>query len=421
MSLPAPVHFATKLPPFRLACGVQLRHHHAHGWAWGPDTEALAPLAVPPATAGQVVSRDAAALDAVPDVAKTPVRLDPSVPTVLLVHALTGDAVPGGPDGEGWWGPLIGPGKPLDPTCMRLLCFNLLGSCYGSHGPADHGFPTRAALPPAKTPIRAAWQLPDTFPAPLSAWDQARAQWLALHALGIAHLAGVMGGSVGGFVAFGITALHPGRVGSLVALATDTRSTPWTLGFNHLGRQALVRNPGPVGLSLARQVAHLSYRANPGLFERQGRGTLTGDPTDPRQPRRVQTYLQHHGHKLTTRYDWRSYLAMIDAMDRFDLEAPPAPDSPERWNPSGPWGLDRLHAHAAPIHLVALSTDQLYPPERLAELATELSARPAPVHHHLIDNPHGHDAFLMDWPALEAIVRAVDLHLPAPGGEGRAP
>ena len=74
--------------------------------------------------------------------------LSPAVPTVLLVHALTGDARAGGPDG--WWEPLIGPGRVLDPRHVRLLCFNLLGSCYGSSGPVDADFPRAPDGTPAR-------------------------------------------------------------------------------------------------------------------------------------------------------------------------------------------------------------------------------------------------------------------------------
>lgn len=63
-----------------------------------------------------------------------------NIPTVLLVHALTGSAEAGGPDG--WWAPLLGPGRAIDPAHYRILCFNNLGSCYGSSGPGVVGFPT---------------------------------------------------------------------------------------------------------------------------------------------------------------------------------------------------------------------------------------------------------------------------------------
>ena len=51
---------------------------------------------------------------------------------ILVFHALTGNA-----DVDGWWGPLLGPGKALDTTRHAVVAANLLGSCYGSSGPAE--------------------------------------------------------------------------------------------------------------------------------------------------------------------------------------------------------------------------------------------------------------------------------------------
>jgi homoserine O-acetyltransferase len=59
---------------------------------------------------------------------------------MLIFHALTGSA-----EVEAWWGPLVGPGRPLDTARHAIVSANLLGSCYGSTGPRewslDHGDP----------------------------------------------------------------------------------------------------------------------------------------------------------------------------------------------------------------------------------------------------------------------------------------
>jgi len=64
---------------------------------------------------------------------------------ILICHALTGNAHAGSfyhDDGtldgvEGWWDPLIGPGRALDTDRYFVVCSNLLGSCYGSTGPTS--------------------------------------------------------------------------------------------------------------------------------------------------------------------------------------------------------------------------------------------------------------------------------------------
>jgi homoserine O-acetyltransferase len=51
---------------------------------------------------------------------------------VLVCHALTGSA-----DVDRWWGPLLGPGRALDPDRDFVVCSNVLGSCYGTTGPTS--------------------------------------------------------------------------------------------------------------------------------------------------------------------------------------------------------------------------------------------------------------------------------------------
>src|SRR5690606_32959200 len=61
---------------------------------------------------------------------------------VYIAHALTGDSHACGPAGAGhptpgWWNPLIGPGKPIDPERHFIVCANVVGGCQGSTGPAS--------------------------------------------------------------------------------------------------------------------------------------------------------------------------------------------------------------------------------------------------------------------------------------------
>jgi homoserine O-acetyltransferase len=346
-----PSGFVLELPPLRLESGGLLTGHRVRGTALGPV----------------------------------------EAPVVLLVHALTGDARAAGADG--WWGPLIGPGRPLDPSRHRLLCFNNLGSCYGSSGPTQAGFPE----------------------GPLTTWDQARSLLLALDALGVAEVALVAGGSLGGMIALCLAALAPERFARLLCLAAAESSSSWVAGFNHLQREA-IRLAGPErGLGLARQIAMLSYRAEEGLDEQQLRPP--GAPLE--EPQRVRSYLGHQGDKLCARFDARSYLALLDAMDQHDLaRPPPAPSPAERWRHGpgerGAWGVARIRASAL---LVGIDSDQLFFPAQLRRLAYRLRCRGVAAELALLRSPHGHDAFLLEWEQLAALVRRA-LALPA---HGRAP
>src|SRR6476620_11065675 len=59
---------------------------------------------------------------------------------ILVCHALTGDQhvnnvhpVTGKP---GWWGTMVGQGRPLDPGNYFSICSNVIGGGMGSTGPA---------------------------------------------------------------------------------------------------------------------------------------------------------------------------------------------------------------------------------------------------------------------------------------------
>jgi homoserine O-acetyltransferase len=432
----APTWFELVLPPLALEAGATVERHVVRGWHWGPaeDAAALAAATIPvdPARRWQVTARSTGELAALarrqPRGAVAGAGLAATIPTVLVVHALTGDAGAGGDDG--WWAPLIGPGRAIDPTQVRVLCLNLLGSCYGTSGPGDGGFPRLADDGHAAelTPARGGFAIPAVdLPATITTWDQARSITAALDRLGIERVEAVLGGSLGGMVALALAALDPDRYARLVPIAATAAASPWILAWNHVGRQAILADPGfPTdahrGLELARQLAMITYRAEPGLAQTQGRAQASA-AWSSRSRYRIQTYLEHQGAKLRGRFDARAYLALIGAMDHHDLaRAPAAPGPDERWparvapppatlaalghGPRSPlppsWGLDRIRATTT---AVAIDGDQLFLPSHGDALVQALSARGTDARLELITSAHGHDAFLIEWGQLDAIVR----------------
>lgn len=366
----SPRIFDRRLPALALQRGGTVEPHHARFQWWGPEADL------------PVLERLATAVDARrlagPVSRQTALRapgpgatLCRDVPTVLVVHALTGDARVAGPDG--WWGPLIGPGRVLDPAEVRVLCANNLGSCYGSSGPLDAGWPAAAAL---------------------TAWDQARALWSLLDALGVERLRLATGASLGGMVALCLAVLRPGSVEGLLPIGTAAASSAWVVGWNHVARQTVRLDPGwpddvGRGLEVARQLAMLTYRAEPSLDARQHR--TAGHVPEAPWSYPVQSYLEHQGRKLRRRFDSRAYLAQLEAMDRHDLDAPP-PGTPE----------GEISAAAL---CVDIDTDQLFTSAQVDLLADWLTARGATVRRATVRSPFGHDAFLVEWEALEALLR----------------
>lgn len=292
---------------------------------------------------------------------------------VVVCHALTGSA-----DVDAWWGPLLGPGRVLDPERDFVVASNVLGGCYGTTGPLA-----------ARPGNSAAWG-PD-FPA-LTVRDLVAVQQRLLAALGVRRIRLVLGGSLGGMQALEWAALAPETVAAIAVISTSARHSAWCIGFSEAQRQAIYADPGwqggrydpaappAAGLAAARQIAMLSYRSRASLERRFGRTVRPGGGFA------IEGYLAHQGAKLVGRFDANSYVALTRVMDSHDLGR-------------GRGGLPAALASLdLPVLVVASRSDVLYPPEEQAELARELPRGELAV----LDSDEGHDAFLIALPELAA-------------------
>jgi homoserine O-acetyltransferase len=206
---------------------------------------------------------------------------------VVVFHALTGSADAAGD----WWREVVGPGRAVDTDRWAVLCANLLGSCYGTEGP---------------------WQRTGGPAPPITPRDQARLVGLLVDELGVESMALAAGGSLGGMVALEWAALRPERTRAVVALAAPAAHTAHAIGLGHVQRRA-IEVAGDAGLEIARMIAMLTYRTPEELESRFGR-----EPDDE-EAFQVRRYLSHHGRKLLARFDTRSYLALLGAMDAHEV------------------------------------------------------------------------------------------------------
>jgi homoserine O-acetyltransferase len=275
----------------------------------------------------------------------------PSAPAVLVVHALTGSADAAGD----WWKPLIGPGRALDTTERQVICLNLLGSCYGTTGPRD--------LSP----------FPEITPR-----DMARAQWAALEALGVESLDLVVGGSLGGMVALEVALERPSAVLAVMPIAAPAVIGNLAAGWNHIQLQLLALDRDR-GLELARQLAMTTYRSEVDFDTREGIGS----------------YLEHQGVKLRLRFHAGAYLALVAAMNAHDIGRARG----------GVLAAFRLLADAdVAVHGVGIEGDILYGPRQVRALVDAAVAAGAAASYREIRSDKGHDAFLVEWDQLSAIL-----------------
>jgi homoserine O-acetyltransferase/O-succinyltransferase len=287
----------------------------------------------------------------------------PASSAVLVVHALTGSADAAGD----WWKPLIGPGRALDTDTTQVVCCNLLGSCYGTTGPRE------VADFPSITPR-----------------DMARAQWAALDALGIERLELVAGGSLGGMVALEVALERPSAVDVVMPVAAPAVIGNLAAGWNHIQLQ-LLELDGDRGLELARQLAMTTYRSEVDFETRDGIGS----------------YLEHQGAKLRHRFHAGAYAALAGAMNVHNIGRARG----------GVGEAFRLLAEAdVAVTGVGITGDILYGPRQVRALVDAAHAAGADASYREITSDKGHDAFLVEWDQLTAIIGET---LAARGDEGR--
>ncbi len=338
--------------------------------------------------------------------------LSPTRDNVILVcHALSGDAhaagyakVPseestrdgfGAEDrdgtagrGLGWWDGMIGPGKAFDTNRFFVVSTNLLGGCRGTTGPSSTN-PATGAPYGSEFPV-------------ITVADMVRTERAFLDELGLPRLAAVAGGSLGGMQALEWAVLYPDQVDSIVVIASTHALQPQGVAWNAIARNAIMADPDwqgghyygtgrapNAGMGVARMVGHITYLSAPSLREKFGRRLQFADDirytlTEPEF--QVENYLRHQASSFVKRFDANTYLYTSRALTYFDL--------------ARQYGRGRLVDAVRPVSartlLIAFSSDWLYPPSGMEELADALRAAHKEVEFQVIVAPYGHDCFLLE-------------------------
>ncbi len=328
---------------------------------------------------------------------------------VLVCHALNAShhvagVYEGQDKSEGWWDNMIGPGKPVDTHRFFVIGVNNLGSCFGSTGPM-HENPDTGQVYGADFPV-------------VTVEDWVDAQARLLDRLGIAQLAAVLGGSLGGMQALSWTLQYPGRVRHAVVVASAPNLTAENIAFNEVARRAIVTDPdfhgghyyrhGVIpkrGLRIARMIGHITYLSDDVMNEKFGRSLrppelLAGQAAPSADPAtllrdyhystqdiefQIESYLRYQGDKFSDYFDANTYLLITRALDYFDPARRHGGDLTQ--------ALARATAH---FLLVSFSTDWRFSPQRSREIVKALLDNRRSVTYAEIDAPHGHDAFLLD-------------------------
>jgi homoserine O-acetyltransferase len=286
---------------------------------------------------------------------------------------------------DGWWEPMIGPGKPIDTRSNFIICVNSLGSCKGSTGPASIN---------PETGKQYRLSFPD-----LTIQDIAAAGKLVLDALGIEQLRCLIGPSMGGMSGLALMRQQPDIARHFLAISTAARAEPFAIAIRSLQRETIVRDPHwqdgaytnedwpETGMRLARKLGMISYRSGSEWRTRFGR-----QPQRRYSPRlfgmhfAVESYLENAARKFIRDFDPCSYLYLSQAMDLYDF-AEGYPDLIKAFEP--------LQLQSAKI--IGVETDVLWPPHQQREICQGLSAYGVDCDPQMLPSVQGHDAFLVDY------------------------
>jgi homoserine O-acetyltransferase len=293
---------------------------------------------------------------------------------IWVCHALTANS-----DVEAWWPGMVGKGLLFDPEKNFIICANVLGSCYGTTGPAS-------VNPETGKP----WL--NSFPL-ITVRDLVNVHEILRNHLGIKKIHTIIGASIGGYQALEYSIMFPDLIQRLILLASGARQTPWALAFSESMRLAMEADQtftsgepdgGKKGLKAARSIALISYRTMI-AYNR----TQQEEDDEKLTSFKAASYQAYQGEKLVKRFNPYSYWCLTCLSDTHNIGR-------------GRGGIiNALKNIKAKVLCVGIKSDLLFPTDD-QKFITENAENAEYVE---IDSFYGHDGFLIETEIVTDIVR----------------
>tara|TARA_B110000008_G_scaffold204253_1_gene202857 strand:+ start:294 stop:1259 length:966 start_codon:yes stop_codon:yes gene_type:complete len=283
-----------------------------------------------------------------------------TAPVVLVNHSLTGDSKLTGEGG--WWNEMIGPDKIIDTNRYTVLGFNIPGN-----GVMDQTFSN-----------------PEDF----HAGDIAFLFLKGLHALDVKFLHALIGGSIGGGIAWEMIAIAPKLCKFLVPVAADWKANDWIIANTFLQNRILKNSKKP--LEDARIHAMLTYRTPQSFDSRFGR-----TKNQELEVYNIESWLMYHGDKLAKRFKLKAYQMMNHLLASVNIER------------EGKSVEDIIKKINAEIHLIAIDSDLFFTPgedRKTFEIGKKIKKN---IFYHELTSIHGHDAFLIENEKMARILAKI--------------
>ena len=286
-----------------------------------------------------------------------------SSPVVVVNHALTGNSNVTGENG--WWNDLIGENKTIDTNYFSIIAFNIPGNGYD--------------------------EIPENLIANYKDFtinDVARIFWEGLNYLGVSDIFAVIGGSLGGSIAWEMTALQPNKIQNLIPIATDLKATDWVIANVLIQDQILNNSDDPI--VDARLHAMLLYRTPQSINQRFNR-----KKQENLSIFQIENWLLNHGFKLKNRFRLSAYKLMNHLLKTNDITR------------NRKDFLSVATQIKASIHIVAVDSDYFFIADENRETHQQIKKVKENVFYHEIKSIHGHDAFLIEFDQLNEILAPI--------------
>lgn len=283
-----------------------------------------------------------------------------TAPVVLVNHSLTGDSKLTGEGG--WWNEMIGPDKIIDTNRYTVLGFNIPGN-----GVMNQTFSN-----------------PEDF----HAGDIAFLFLKGLYALDVKFLHALIGGSIGGGIAWEMIAIAPKLCKFLVPVAADWKANDWIIANTFLQNRILKNSKKP--LEDARIHAMLTYRTPQSFDSRFGR-----TKNQELEVYNIESWLMYHGDKLAKRFKLKAYQMMNHLLASVNIER------------EGKSVEDIIKKINAEIHLIAIDSDLFFTPgedRKTFEIGKKIKKN---IFYHELTSIHGHDAFLIENEKMAQILAKI--------------
>nr|WP_315174204.1 alpha/beta fold hydrolase [uncultured Flavobacterium sp.] len=284
-------------------------------------------------------------------------------PIVVVNHSLTGNSNVSGPNG--WWNGIVGENKPIDTNYFTVIVFNIPGNGYDNQ----------------------TGNLIENY-RDFTVRDIARIFWEGLFFLKVETVFAVIGGSLGGAIAWEMAALQPERIENLIPIATDWKATDWVIANVLIQDQILNNSDDPI--VDARLHATLLYRTPEYVNQRFQRNKL-----DSSSALQIENWLLDHGFKLKNRYRLAAYKLMNHLLKTIDITR-------NRKN-----FLAVANTIQSNIHIITIDSDCLFIADESRKTYRELRNVKQNVFYNQIQSIHGHDAFLIEFNQLSDILAPI--------------